>query len=69
MSIYTHSERTVKKYTVGQAVASAERRLKGTPVCVNAVSGRPLSEAITLEELNEIAEAIYSDSIYWDYGK
>lgn len=67
MSIYTHSERTERKHTVGQAVASAERRLKGTPVCTNAVSGRALTEAITLQELNEIAEAIYLDSKYWAY--
>lgn len=67
-SIYTRSERTDRKYIVGQAVASAERRLrkagiKGT--CMNAVSKRSLSEKITLEELNRIADKIYDDSVYY----
>lgn len=66
-SIFTRSERTEKKYTVGQAVSSAERRLHKVRirgVCMNAVSRRSLSEAITLEELNRISDAIYDDSVY-----
>ncbi|URA06841.1 hypothetical protein QAY90_gp10 [Xanthomonas phage Langgrundblatt2] len=67
-NVFTRSERTERKYTIGQAVASAERRLnkariKG--VCMNAVSRRSLSEKITLEELNRISDAIYDDSVYY----
>lgn len=65
--VFTKSERTVRKYTVAQALASAERRLKNAGVkgtCINAISRRSLSDKITLEELNEISDAIYSDSVY-----
>lgn len=67
-SIYTRSERTVRKYTVGQAVASAERRLNQAGVkgmCMNAVRAYQRTDSITLEELNRIADAIYDDSVYW----
>lgn len=72
-SIYTHSERTVRKYSVGQAIASAERRLKGNKhfkggMCINAVVGRPLSERITLQELNQIASQIVDDSFHYVIG-
>lgn len=65
--IYTLSERTDKKYTVGQAVSSARRLLKdsGICVCVTPISDRSMSEKITLEELNSIAMAIYDESVYW----
>lgn len=68
MSIYTKSERTVKKYTVGEALDSAKRALKSKgiySVCTNAVYRRDLSEKITLEELNNIKEQIVSDSYFW----
>ena len=47
---------------------SAERRLKGVPMCTNAISGRQHSDKITLKELNEISDALYNDSIYYAYG-
>lgn len=67
---YTHSERAVKKYTVGQAVASAERRLKAQNITsgINMTSiglNANLKEAITLEKLNQIADRLVSDTIYW----
>ena len=65
MSIYTKSERTVKKYTVQDAVDSAKRRLKGIPMCINAVTKMDLDEKITLERLNEIASEIVADSHYY----
>jgi len=65
MSIYTKSEATDKKYTVGQAVESAKRRLKGGSWCANALKGRDLSEKITLKELNEISDKIVWDTEYW----
>ena len=64
--IYTKSEMTVKKYTVGQAVESAKRRLKGAQMCVNALRGWELSDKITLEQLNTIADQLISDSNYWN---
>lgn len=67
MNIYTKSERTVKKYTVGDAVESAKRALKGESMCMNAVGNRELSEKITLEELNNIKEQIVSDSYFYNY--
>lgn len=66
---YTHSERTVKKYTVGQAVASAERVLKSRKIpTMNMTSiglNANLKEMITLEKLNQIADKIIFDTIYW----
>lgn len=67
VSIYTKSERTVKKYTVANAIDSAERRLNKVRIkgiCMNAVSRRDGQEKITLEELNRISDEIYVDSVY-----
>ena len=67
-AFYTWSEKNVKKYTVYQAVQSAERslatnrRFRGG-ICMNAVSGREMSEKITLRELNRIQEQIRWDSL------
>lgn len=66
-NIYTKSERTVKKYTVGEAVESAKRALKGIPLCINAIQGRELSEKITLEELNNIRTRLIDDSHWYNY--
>ena len=66
-SIYTRSERTDRKYTVGKAVASAQARLgKGVPMCMNAIGCRSLSDKITLEEVNRIADEIVGDSHYYN---
>lgn len=73
-SIYTYSERTDRKYTVGFAVQSATRRLKQIPrydggVNVSSIGlNANLSEKITLERANEIADEIYNDSIVWWSG-
>lgn len=65
MSIYTKSERTEKKYTVYQAVQSARRRLgPKRGLCVNALNGLPDCHKITLEELNELQDKMYWDSLY-----
>lgn len=66
-NIYTKAERTVKKYTVGEAVESAKRALKGISMCMNAVGNRDLKEKITLEELNNIRQSIIDDSHYYNY--
>ena len=65
---YTRSERTDKKYTIGQALESAKRRLNRIGIaryCVNAIQGRDAGEKITLEELNTLADSIYDDSVYY----
>jgi hypothetical protein len=71
-SVFTHSERTEKKYTIGQAISSAKRRLvcKGiNEICVNAVGrGCDLKTPITLEHLNEISDTIYDDTMYHHSG-
>lgn len=67
MSIFTKSERTERKYTIGKAVASAQARLgKGVPMCINALEHRPLDYKITLEELNRIADRLVDDSRYYN---
>jgi len=64
MSIYTHAERTVKKYTVADAIAAAKARTAGS-VCLDSVKDRADDEAITLEQLNDIADAICDDTNAW----
>jgi hypothetical protein len=65
---FTHEERTVKKYTVADAVKGAEAVLSGktrrVALCLNVVSKRSSTEAITLVELNDIQAAIVDDSLF-----
>ena len=65
LEIYTESEKTVKKYTVAQAVDAAKILLEGkAPINITAI---PKSkEKITLKELNEISEKIVEDSLYYN---
>lgn len=68
MNIYTKSERTIKKYTVGEAVESAKRYLKSKGIhtyCCNAVAHLDYSEKITLETLNEYRQSIIDDTMDW----
>lgn len=67
-SIYTRSERTVAKYTVGKAVALAKAQLRGEPYCANALRNRSLSDLITLEEVNDLADEIVLDTHYYNNG-
>lgn len=69
MSIYTKSERTVKNYTVLDAFNSAKARLSKLglhQVCVDKLKGRADEEKITLEELNEISDTLYMDTLWYD---
>lgn len=66
MITYTWSERNEKNYTVGQAVKAAQARLpEGKQYCSNALKGRPLTDSITLVELNELADQIVDDTNYY----
>lgn len=62
MTIYTHAERTVKKYTVQFAIDQARIRVGGAPICVNSVAHLNRAEAITLERLNELTDSIVADT-------
>jgi hypothetical protein len=70
--IYTKSERTVKKYTVGYAVARVRERLKAKGIeryCCNYLAQNglmDLKEKVTLQQVNEIIEAVYGDSVYYN---
>ena len=69
MTIFTRSEREDRKYTIGQAVASAQRYLNRKcgieKICVNAVPRHaPYDSPITLVELNRISSTIISDTCY-----
>lgn len=72
-SIFTHAERTNKKYTVGQAVAQAQTVLKEkrlSQVCVNAVGGIAYNrnKQITLEEMSNLVEEMVEDTVFYDYS-
>lgn len=76
---YTLKEQTEKRYTISEAIVQARRALrandvlhsrqtgltktKDTPLCVDAIIGRENDEAITLPELNELADKMCRDSI------
>jgi hypothetical protein len=64
--MYTRSEQTVKKYTVRDAVKAAEVRLKGVPLCVNALKRRSYDDKITLAELNDLADQMVDESNDYD---
>ena len=66
---YTERERTIKKYKVSEAVASARRRLKKqgfTSICVDSVErNRSYDDLLTLVEYNELIQKIIDDTLYW----
>ena len=70
---YTNSERTQKRYTVGQAIEIAKLYLANkyslTQVCVNKIRSRQNEETITLVELNKITEDLIDDTMYYDGWK
>lgn len=66
MNIYTVKERTELNYTVGKAVKLAEYRLKTTKICVNVIQGMNLSDKITLEQMNQLADQIVEDTDYYN---
>jgi len=67
-SIYTKSERTVKKYALRQAFQNAKERLKKhgiTKVCVDSVPKHlDWDHPTTLEQLNYYAQQMYEDTCY-----
>lgn len=72
MNIFTHAERTIKKYTVGQAVkhALAVLNAKGyTQVCVNTVSKMSHDAKITLKEMSDLVESMVDDTYFYDGWK
>lgn len=65
-NFYTYSEKNDRKYTIYQAWQSARSRLSDRyQLCVNAISGRANGEKITLQELNQLADQMVSDSKYY----
>ncbi len=67
---YTFKERTVKCYTVAEAINAAQIRLgEDKPMCTNSlyVCGirRDNDEKITLVELNQIADRLVDDSHFY----
>jgi hypothetical protein len=67
---YTRSEQTDKKYTVNDAFNVAVLRCDGRKICVDHIYSHHLSyqDAVTLEKMNEIADALVDDTNYYDYG-
>lgn len=51
--IYTYSERTVKKYTVADAVTAARIRLDGKPLNIPVTRS---DAKLTLEQVNKVAD-------------
>lgn len=64
--MYTKRERTERKYPLNKAFENAKAQLPGRSICVNAISGRSYAELITLQEVNELAQQMIDDTIYYD---
>lgn len=60
--IYTYSERTVKKYTVADAVVAANIRLDGRIINTSTLD---MKRVMTLKEVNECADYLVAESHYW----
>lgn len=58
--IYTYSERTVKKYTVADAVTAARVRLIHNER-VN-TNGMDMQTKLTLEQVNKLADTLVEDA-------
>lgn len=67
---YTFSERTVKKYSVADAVTQAKAlvRDKGIPFSVTNIPQEPSKElTLSLSELNDKVQEIVFDSEFYAY--
>lgn len=67
-SVFTHSQRTEKNYTVGAAIKQATEVLAKhynlTGVCVNKVQHVSQDKPITLNEMSDLIEDLVNDTIY-----
>lgn len=67
-NIYTQSERTEHKYTVGQAAKIAQELLaaRGRSTKIYLPSGfQNLNASCTMEELNNIKDSILLETSFW----
>jgi hypothetical protein len=65
--MYTQAEKTTKNHTVADAVKAAECILLGKRIRqlnVTSITKRDRGEAITLAEVNLIADALVSDTLF-----
>ena len=62
---FTHSERTVKKYTDEDVMRAVRARIpNGLQICVNAIP-RYSGSVYTLVELNKLVDKIVDDSLFY----
>ena len=52
-------------FTVADAIAHAKSRAGGR-VCLDLLRGRSPDEAISTEEMDELANALFYDTLYWE---
>ena len=66
--MFTHTEKTKKTHTVADAVKAAEYILTSKRVRqlnMSCIAHRPQDEAITLAEVNMLADALVSDTLMY----
>ncbi len=69
---YTKAERTEHKYTLGDIYKAIYARVpEHLAICINHISRNPGYEhsKFTLVELNEIAERVVEDTLYYQVRK
>lgn len=70
MTIYTVEERTIKKYTIAQAVDQARAVLASKhsirEMCVDTIQRIPRDKMITLKEMSVYVEGLILDTLYWE---
>jgi hypothetical protein len=66
--MYTFAEKTKKTHTVADAIRAAEYVIAGKrsrELNTKCITNRPRDEAITLAEVNVIADALVSDTLLY----
>ena len=64
-NVYTHKEKTEKKYSVYDALAQAKAVLEGKPVCTTSLNKYGPEEKLTLAELSDLVEQLVSDTRFY----
>lgn len=71
--IFTYEDRTVKKYTVRDALKQARMVLTAknpnSMLCVDKAYRRRDEEQITLEQMSTLVDDLVLDTLYWEFGK
>lgn len=70
MNIFTHSESTIPKYKVLQAIEQAKMVIRHNYrkdcLCMNKVQHLSADRSLTLKELSDLVEELVYDTLFWE---